>query len=259
LGPGDLDADHVVGLSDFQWLFACMGGPTPIMAYTCPPEIADSADTDFDGDRDLADFAAIANRFGQTFFDFGPERQDKEAEYHAISLAGQLRAPDEEYDRISRDLRLIRDAHADLIDVRDHRIALLNGLFVRLQSSEDHNEIDLLNEHYVYTSRNIYWNELFYIQYCDVLYPTVLGAIYEQSDQVEYTHGDGFGCIPPCCWNQVEVAVEGTTFTYDFSFYYDPSDSFVSCGCRRTRVIKVDEAGTISQVSCEDSCLPDCP
>ena len=41
-------------------------------------------------------------------FDYSPHRPNREAEFMAMELTGQFRAPDDEYDRIDRDCRLAR-------------------------------------------------------------------------------------------------------------------------------------------------------
>lgn len=260
LGPGDFDADHKVTSVDTSLFVQCLGGPAFVSNIYCPPNRASSADLDGDGDNDLADVAAYSLRFGMAYFDYGPERENKEAEYHAITLTGELRAPQLEYMRISRDLELIRQRFPELMDVRHEGSAPYTDLIVRLHSAGDRADFDNLNQYFGFTSsRLLFGDDLFYVEYCDALYPVALAEIYKQSDEVESAHGNLLGCIPGCCWNRVQVGRVGDIFTYDFSFSYSEPEPYTSCGCWRRRILDVDTTGQIVQVICEDGCLSECP
>lgn len=262
LGPGDINADHLVDLTDHSLFADCVAGPAPQPELLCLFEHRDSFDFDHDGDVDLADVALFAQKFDNIYFDYGAHREDKEAEHLALKLTDALRAPDVEYERIHRDLALMREEYTELLEVFDSGQPPDNGLFVRLFTNDDRDEFDALNEFYLFT-----WDEqytivegLHYLEFCDVLNPYPLGGIYAALSEVKYAYSNGVGCIPPCCWTRIVVERFLDVFSYDFSFYYaPPTDPENICACWRNRVIETDNAGKVVQVSCEDGCLPECP
>jgi hypothetical protein len=256
LGPGDLSADHIVDLIDHAFFADCLSGPDSEPNFECAPEHRTSSDLDQDGDVDLADVALFAQKFDNTYFDYGPSREDKEAEHLAIKLTGELRAPDYEYDRISRDLVLMGQNFPDLVGIGDFRRISDNGLWVQLYSDYDRDEFDLLNTHYLTTRHEQYFPRVHFVEFCDVINPAALDPIYSESSEIEFAYPSISGC-PGCCGGTININEEPDGFRYELDFTYDPDTDV--CGCWRFRILRVNEAGDVIQVSCEDGCLPECP
>lgn len=259
LGPGDLSADHVVNSLDYSLFADCLGGPALDPGIKCSLEIHMSADVDQDGDIDLLDISKFVVSFGNTYFDYGPYRDDKEAEYLAINLTGELRAPDHEYERIHRDLLLMSAQLPELASVRDWRGYGNRHLLVRLLDKDDRDEFDRLNLFYVGASVNIV-SGLYLIGYCDTLDAPLLAVSYEQLDEVDHATPSYIGCTDSsCCEETIAIQVSNSSlFRYDFSYTY-PSPEGELCYCWRERTIETDMEGEITLVSCSDSCLPFCP
>lgn len=255
LGPGDLSADHVVNADDTALLLDCLAGPGSNPGPECPPEIALSADLDQDGDVDLLDVSMFTRCFGNSYFDYGPNRDDKESEHLAIKLTGELRAPDDAYSRIHRDLANIHERFSDTRSLQDTGMAADNGLIVALFSSYEHDEFDRLNSFYVARSVSGAWYRL--VEYCDDLNPYALSAVYGQSEEVDYATPNQIvtvGCDHP----DISITQFAQGWRYSFSFYYD-SEVYPPCVCWRERVIQTDDAGNVDPYSCVDACQIDCP
>jgi len=85
---------------------------------------------------------------GPGLFDYGPHRDNLEAEVLAMELTGELRAPDEPYERILRDLALIRQRYP-FLESEIHGLPWMPGqLFVRLEPAGTWPEYEALNAYY---------------------------------------------------------------------------------------------------------------
>jgi len=69
-------------------------------------------------------------------FDYDPHRDDQEAEMVVIRTTGGFRAPDEEYERVRRDLALIREAIPFLESVVDQPEWTPNRMPVNLRQHQ---------------------------------------------------------------------------------------------------------------------------
>ncbi len=258
IGPGDADVNHVVDLSDFAVLWECLTGPVNALPNgVCDPQAASAFDTDGDNDVDLRDYARFATSFLREYFDYGPHREDPEAERFAMQLSGELRAPDEVYERVHRDLAAIRQLYPELQGVTDFQEFVGDYLFVRLVSNNDRDMYDALNDYFLVTSDREFEivPGLHGLRLCDNINAPVLAARYEELDEVQYAHPDFPACID-CCGSQIYVTESGLYHRYTFYYAYDTDECF---GCWRARVLDTDEAGTVTQVNCTDSCLGECP
>lgn len=260
LGPGDLSADLVVNSLDISLFVDCLSGPALEPGTKCLAETVMSADSDQDGDLDLLDLSKIVVSFGNSYFDYRPYREDKEAEHLAIELTGELRAPDQEYERIHHDLLLIASKMPELADIKAGRSYSDNRLLVRLADKDDHDEFDMLNSYYgvIFDHQSTNDSGLHLIIFCDTLDAAVLADLYKQCSEVANAEPDFVGCAD-CCHGEmfVEAASVGL-FRYHFSYTY-PDHEGILCACWRHRVLETDGEGGIDTVSCTDSCLPSCP
>jgi hypothetical protein len=226
----------------------------------CPHADAGWTDLDADGDIDLHDAALFAVLFGRQYFDYGPHREDAEAERLAMPLTQELRVPDYEYERVHRDLGLIREAYPDLSGVVDTPGIAGSALWVRLVSPEDRDGFDEMNAFFVVTSDHEFGFSpgLHGLHFCDNLNTPILALVYEQLDEVEYAHTSGALCLDDgCCCQQIDVTRFDNLFRY--AFYYLSGLSPQGGVCYQTRTLETDEAGAVSLVGCSDTCLGGCP
>jgi hypothetical protein len=261
IGPGDADANQIVDLSDFATLSGCLNGPGAALSNgVCEPQAASVFDTDDDGDIDLRDYSRFATAFMMEYFNYGPHRENPEAERLAIQLSGELRAPDEVYERVLRDLALLRELYSDLQGASDTREYVGDELLVHLVSPNNRGMFDTLNAYFLIVSDYEYHivPGLHLLQFCDNLNAPVLVAEYEALDEVQNAEPDWVDCTFGCARSQIEVSRSMTNYRYTFNYdAQNPADP--NSACWRVRVLETDGVGQVLQVSCTDSCLGECP
>ena len=261
IGPGDADGNHVVDLSDFAVLWECLTGPANALPNgVCDPQAASAFDTDGDNDVDLRDYSRFANAFLTEYFDYGPHREDPEAERFAIQLSGELRAPDEMYERVHRDLALVRQLYSDLQGVSDTPEYVGDHLLVRLVSANNRGMFDTLNAFFLVTYDYQYHGDpgLHLLRFCDDLNAPALALNYEDLDEVQHAEPDWVYCTYGCGPSNIDVSQSVTHYRYTFN-YVSQNPANPSESCWRTRILETDDSGQVLQMSCTDSCLGECP
>ncbi len=259
IGYGDADVNHVVDLSDFSEFAKCLSGPENILSKKeCDPQVALIVNADGDDDVDLRDYSRFATAFLREYFDYGPHRADPEAERLAMQISPELRAPDDVYERVRRDLAIMRANYADLQWASDTPDFEGDRLLVRLVSPADHEMFDQWTAFLLVTRDYSNRNDpgLHFLAFCDNLNIPALVRAYEQLDEVQYAGPSFLICLFGCCVSQIELSESSVGYHYKFFYPANPEDC---SGCYRTRVLDVDEAGSVAHISCSDSCLAECP
>lgn len=250
-GPGDVDGDAIVGLGDLEAFAECMAGPDAGPPPGCDPNAFGRADLDDDGDADVQDFAGLMLHVGDRYFDYGPQRENLEAEMLAMDVAGQLRAPDAEYERIFRDLALIRAAYAELVTVIDDPDYVSNQLIVGVDDAQPLDDYYRLNDYYLVTDEEIH-SYFRLLTFCDNLNAPVMAPIYAALSEVEWAD--------PNWWIGIDdyITIEVLSDTYRYNIDDGFWDCFDGCDCHRAWVIDVDEPGNVTLVSYNEWGMPWC-
>lgn len=193
---------------------------------------------------------------GPGYFDYTPHRENVEAEQLAMHLAGQLRAPDEEYARILRDLQLIRDAYSEIAFVIDRPDYGPDELLVRLIKGEPENDYDALNAYYqVVEDRTISQSlNIHLLTFCGNLNIPLLVPIYV-APNILYAGA---------AWSVLggdEITVERLDTVHRYTISTGCGDCLSGCIYWRSWTIDVDEKGNLTLVSLvgsDASCFVDC-
>lgn len=251
--PGDLNGDSSVNLQDFQMIADCLGGPGQAAPPEgCNPADAQLADLDDDGDVDLRDYLRHLEHFGGTFFHYGPARANGEAERLAMDVSGELRAPDEEYNRILNDLALIRQMFPPLVSVVDDPDYVPTHLIVSLFSGQSLNPYKELNRFYQSTGEQVLFGSTFLLTFCGPLNMPVLAQEYADLAVVNYAEPDGFFGHD----DRITVTQLGTAYRYSIDDGFH--DCFDGCDCHRLWEIEVNNQGVVSLISYSEQGLPWC-
>jgi hypothetical protein len=251
-GPGDLDADGIVDAGDLAAFAGCLAGPDVAEPPPgCDPNNFERADLHADGDLDLHDFAVLALYVGREYFNYGPHRENLEAEMLAMDISGELRAPDAEYERILRDLALIRTAYPELETVIDDTDYLPNQLLVGLVDGQPLDDYYALNEYYQLESEEIHYSFRL-LTFCDSLNAPVLAVIYAALPAVSWADPNYLIGID----DYITIDVIASTYRYSIDDGF--LDCFDGCDCHRFWVIDVDEAGTVTLISYQEYGMPWC-
>ncbi len=184
---------------------------------------------------------------GPDYFDYAPHRESPEAEQLAMNLTGQLRAPDDVYNRILRDLRLVRLTFPETATVIGWGDYAPNHLFVRLDLDMPQAGYEALNRFYqVIADHEYIGNGVHLLTFCDNINVRVLAQEYETLAEVRYAEpdsviGDG---------DEVTVTPLGTVYRYMIRYGY--GDCMSGCICSIIWVVDVDERGTVVLVSYDE-------
>lgn len=252
VAPGEVLVDGQVDLFDSTLLVICLSGP----GVTEPPggcgaESFEAAAQDGDLDVDLRDAAIHLENFGREYFEYGPHRDNPEAEQLAMHLTGELRAPDEEYFRILGDLALLRDEFPQMGTIIDDPDYVPNQILVGLQSGAPLIEFDALNEFYLVTAVEKSFS-FATVTFCDNMNALAVSPEYAELPGLNYAEPNYLIGTD----DQITVEVIGTTYRYTIDD--GEMDCFDGCDCHTVYVIDVTDEGDITLVSFEQFGQPWC-
>lgn len=161
-----------------------------------------------------------------------------------MHVSGELRAPDEVYDRVVRDLQLIRDRYPVLSAVVDGPDFVPENLLLRLDPEKPWTGYEEMNAFYqvVNVRPSTIIPEIHRLTFCDGLNARVLELIYESLHEVLYAGPNWWTGFP----DRISVEELGETYRYTF---WDGYNCFDGCGCFRTWEIDVEYDGALTLVS----------
>jgi hypothetical protein len=191
---------------------------------------------------DLADFSVFARVFQAEYFAYGPHRENLEAEQLAMHLSGEIRAPDEEYDRILRDLAMIRAAYPELVTVVDDIDYAPNELLIGLDTSLPIDGYMALNDYYLMVDEIV---QSFYrrLTFCDNINAPVLASVYAELPEVQWADPNGLIGTD----DRITITVVGETYRYSIDDGF--LDCFDGCDCHRYWELSVTQDGAVSLIS----------
>jgi len=259
IGPGDVDADSDVDAVDWSLMAPCLAGADHVSPpSSCTLENFEYADVERDGDVDLRDVAEFQNVYTDTYFDYGPWLEDKEAERVALSLSGELKAPLATYERAHRDLLAIRAKYPKFKSIvyRGRLAPRYLGVL-----PVDRHWGDVLQEMARYYQAEVkcccgnpcgrtQWT----LTFCGQLNMELMAARWEQLPEVEHAEPSGYYIIPECPHTNLLVDMPEHLLAYSFSCCDNSS-------CWRRWTIELDESNEIVFVTVcgPEQCVADCP
>jgi hypothetical protein len=177
-------------------------------------------------------------------FDYGPHRDDQEAELLVMEATGELRAPDEEYERVRRDLALIREAIPYLESVVDQPDWTPDRMPVNMDPTLPWDDYEALNVYYQVIDVDHFINNWYYLTFCDNINIPQLYPIYKALPEVIQAHPDW---LTDYTGNQIVVTGMGATYTYQVVDGFNDCPS--GCLCERVWAIGVDQSGAVDVLS----------
>ena len=243
--PGDLDGDGDVDVDDHAILYGCMTGPDEEASGECI-----AADLDLDLDVDLADFAALTLGFtgALPLFDYRPSpRDNREAELLAVETSGEFLAPDGLYDRIRRDLALIRDFDSRTVNVVHDERWVPNQAIVKLRADMGTENYDEFNRFHRAVDCDLLFGTWWVVSLPDVVInAVVLSTMFADLPEVELAEPNFL----------IGTDDKTTVSPGQGSFGYRIEDGFLDCfdGCDCFRIFEftVTDGGDVTLDSYEE-------
>lgn len=164
-----------------------------------------------------------------------------------MHLSGELRAPDGAYERILRDLALIRAAWPVLQGAVDDPDYVPDELLVELTPAGPWPTFDAMNVYYQVTAVDHLFGDWYVLTFCDNINAPVAAEIYATLADVDFAEPNSLIGTD----DEVTIQVLGTTHRYaiDDGFH----DCFDGCDCFRFWVVDVTEAGAVSLADYSES------
>lgn len=253
LGDGDGDAD--VDFEDFQNLQICFTGQGGFAGAEC-----EAFDFDEDGDVDLDDYDGFESSVtGPTeYFDYGPSPLPNfEAELLALETGPDLFADLVMYERIKRDLALIRDFQPDAAGAQHDPTWLPDEMIVFVLDDLPRCEFDALNVLFQVTAVDFLFQSGGGIWYV-VHYPgrmriPVLTGFYETLPEVGFAEPNFL-----IGTDDHITVVPGPDGVWTYHIEDGFHDCFDGCDCHIFWIFEVDPKGNVEQTSLQCSGLPWC-
>ena len=236
--PADVDGSGTVGFADVLAVLADWG----------PCEGCDG-DVDGDGTVGFEDLLAVLAAWGPCVFDYA-DRQDPEANQIGLEVLGAdgpLLVPDELYDRIDRDLDLIRAFEPALADQTHSPAFAPDHLIVKKIPKAPPESYDRLNACLrIVDERNLF-GDWYVLTFPGSLNAVALSVIYAELDSIEFAEPDGI-IGRQNFWEPTPL--EGGTWRWDVDDGY--CDCFDGCDCHFLYVFEVAAGGAVTLVDYQE-------
>lgn len=250
--PADTNTDLAIDVFDLAPFVATLLDPSNADAQTfCSSDL--NVDGTVDGE-DVADFVQALLDPETVLFDFGPVRDDPEAEQIALEtlgFSGPLLPSDDLYNLVVQDQALIRasEPFGQFLVGEQHSAAWIpNRMIVRLFQGQPRDQYNCLNtfyrvvdETFLVTLGNADW---FVITFSGNLNVEALGMIYQQAPEVELTHPD-FIIGRSNAWELSQSLLGGYVWNIDDGSF----DCEDGCDCHIRYVFESDGEGDVSLIS----------
>lgn len=220
-----------------------------------------AADLNGDGEVGGADLAIMLGQWGECqTFEYPDPPANAEAAQIALEMLGPggplLYAP-ADYDRIDRDLALIRAAHPGLVGQTHSQAWAPNALIVKVLHNVSLDEYECYNafyqvvsEQFLFTSGGGDW---YVIRFAGNLNVERLGLIYAALDEIQFADPDfligGQNFYEP-------TDMGGGVWRWDIDDGFH--DCFDGCDCHRLYTIETDAAGNVNLLNYQEIGQPWC-
>lgn len=240
--PPDIDCSGTVNVNDMLSVINNWGA-------------AGVTDVNFDGTTNVADLLAVINAWGPCVMNFGPAYADAEA--HQIGLemlgpTGPLTLSQEAYDRIVRDLGLIRAAYPALANQFHSMAWAPNQLLVSVSNPQNQDYL-CHNKFYRVTNIQPLFSTWYTLTFAGKMNIERLAQIYMANASVSFAEPNGL-IGGQNFWEPSDLGGGIWRWNIDDGWH----DCFDGCDCHRAYVIDIDIDGNLTLVSFQEYGAPWC-
>ncbi|MHC4428364.1 MAG: S8 family serine peptidase [Planctomycetota bacterium] len=234
----DLDGDGQVATADLLALLSVWG--------TDP-----GGPPDFDGDGNVgtSDLLFLLSAWGPTTFAYPPPSSNPEAEQIGLEMlgpAGPLLVPQEDFERIDRDLALIRAFEPGLVGQTHSMAWAPNQLIVQVPDVNADAYV-CQNEYYQVIDESNLFSDWWVLTFAGNMNVEAMVGIYMALDEVKFAEpnfligGQNF-------W--VPTPMGGGVWRWDIDDGFH--DCFDGCDCHRLYVIETDDPGNVKLIDYQE-------
>lgn len=199
---------------------------------------------------DFQDLVVVLGEWGPCVFDYEPLRDDAEAEQiglEMLGVGGPLRVPGDVYDRVVRDLGVIRAAEPTLASQAHTPAWAPRDLIVKKLPDEPSDDYDALNACLQLVLEDHLFGDYYVLTFTGPLNAVALVDLYEALGSIELAEPNGI-IGGENFWRPTDLG--GGTWRWNVDDGY--CDCFDGCDCHRLFVFEVDAGGTVTQISFEE-------
>jgi hypothetical protein len=220
-------------------------GPNTTCPAACPPCFAD---VDNNGNVDADDLVAVILGWGQCTFDYQnhPNQEAHQIGLEMLGASGPLVLPAATYERINRDLGLIRAAQPALAG-QIHTPAWASSLIIGVTTGADLEEVECLNTYYQGDMTFLFGfggTDYHVVQVAGMVNIPALCAIYAQAQHVQSADPDGI-IGGENFWVPTDMGDGTWAWNIDDGFH----DCFDGCDCHNVYEYHVAADGQVTLVS----------
>lgn len=213
------------------------------------------SDVNGSGTVEVGDLLAVINAWGPCVFDFGPAFPDPEV--HQIGLemlgpGGALTLSQQLYDRIERDLDLIRTAHPSLASQPHSPAWVPNSLLVNAPNPQAPDYL-CHNAYYQVTAVSHLFSTWYVVDFAASVNVEALAQVYMADAGISFAEPDGF-IGGQNFYEPVDLGNGTWRWNIDDGWH----DCFDGCDCHNYYVIDVDAPGNVTLVSFQQIGQPWC-
>lgn len=245
---GDTNVDLQVDGEDVGLFIEALIDPSGMDPRAlCAADVNKSASIDL---GDVAPMVAALLEPASVLFDYGPPRENAEAEQiglEMIGAAGPLLVHDRKYARIVQDLASIRAAEPRLVTEIHSMAWLPNELIVKVFPDVPHDDYDCLNAYYQVTDIDNLFGDWWVLTLSGNVNIPALAAIYVEAPEVEYAEQNGL-IGGQNYW--VPTILAGDVWSWDIDDGW--WDCFDGCDCHRYYVFETDAIGNVTLISYQE-------
>ncbi len=237
--PPDIDCSGTVNVTDLLAVIGAWG------------TAGGNADVDNSGEVNVTDLLAVIGAWGPCQFDYGTAYPNAEAHQIGLEHSSTITLSQAMYDRIDRDLGLIRVEFPELVNEPHSPAWSTSAMLVAVIQGSDLSDYQCANAYYRKTSETLLFSfggtDYYVVNFDGTFNPVALAEIYSALPGIAFAEPDGL--IGGQNFYDIEDLGNGTwRWTIDDGFW----DCFDGCDCHRVYTIDVTARGVVTLVSYEE-------
>jgi hypothetical protein len=237
--PPDTDCSGAVNVTDLLAVIGAWG------------QTGGSADIDGSGGVDVTDLLSVIGAWGPCQFNFGPAFIDTEAHQIGLELVESLTLPADTYDRVARDLNLIRLAYPALAGEFHSPAWEPTQMLAAVIQGSDLTEYQCANTYYQMIDDDLIFSsggvDYYALTFAGKANMEALSAIYSNLPGLSFAEPNGF-IGGDNRWTPTDMGGGVWKWNIDDGFM----DCFDGCDCHRVYDIDIDAAGVVTLVNYEE-------